>query len=125
MVHPVPANLSVFVDEHPDSISDNTFAVEISYYTLGNARWIDCPTSLHNGAATFSFADGHAELHHWMGPILQKSPFLQGSLGSGSLFSEAFPNTFVTTFIDLADLNWVQGRTSYPRGNAGGYPSPQ
>jgi prepilin-type processing-associated H-X9-DG protein len=27
--------------------------------------WIDQPASYHNGAAGFSFADGHAEVHKW------------------------------------------------------------
>jgi prepilin-type N-terminal cleavage/methylation domain-containing protein/prepilin-type processing-associated H-X9-DG protein len=55
---PMPSRIFVFLDEHPDSISDGYF-VNRSYYP----EWIRLPASWHNGAATFSFADGHAETH--------------------------------------------------------------
>ena len=29
-------------------------------------NWQDRPASYHNGAAGFSFADGHAEVHKWL-----------------------------------------------------------
>jgi len=57
---PVPARIFVFLDEHPDSISDGYF-VNRSYYP----EWIRLPASWHNGAAAFSFADGHTETHPW------------------------------------------------------------
>ena len=44
------------LDEHPDSINDAFFITD------PNANnWQDRPASYHNGAAGFSFADGHAE----------------------------------------------------------------
>ena len=55
-----PARIFVFLDEHPDSISDGYF-VNRSYYP----EWIRLPASWHNRAATFSFADGHTETHLW------------------------------------------------------------
>jgi prepilin-type N-terminal cleavage/methylation domain-containing protein/prepilin-type processing-associated H-X9-DG protein len=57
---PVPSRIFVFLDEHPDSISDGYF-VNHSYYP----EWIRLPASWHNGGATFSFADGHTETHLW------------------------------------------------------------
>ena len=51
-----PAEIFVFLDEHPDSISDG--------YGLAKAdepEWLDLPGSHHNGAGSFSFADGHSE----------------------------------------------------------------
>jgi len=57
---PVPSRIFVFLDEHPDSITDGYF-VNRSYYP----EWIRLPASWHNGGATFSFADGHAESHAW------------------------------------------------------------
>ncbi len=29
-------------------------------------NWADLPASYHNGAAGFSFADGHSEIHKWL-----------------------------------------------------------
>ncbi|MDB6112085.1 MAG: xcpT 2 [Pedosphaera sp.] len=59
-----PTSIFVFLDEHPDSINDgwyiycNTAPPELS-------TWSDLPASYHNGAAGFSFADGHSEIHKW------------------------------------------------------------
>jgi len=57
---PKPANIFVFLDEHPDSINDGYF-INNAYQWV----WIDLPASYHNGAASFSFADGHSETHRW------------------------------------------------------------
>jgi prepilin-type N-terminal cleavage/methylation domain-containing protein/prepilin-type processing-associated H-X9-DG protein len=57
---PHPEGIFVFLDEHPDSINDGYF-VNQAYYS----QWLDLPASYHNGGAAFSFADGHAEVHHW------------------------------------------------------------
>src|SRR6185295_9491546 len=58
--NPAPANLWVFVDEHPDSINDG--------WTITNvdpSSWIDLPASYHNGACGYGFADGHGEIKKW------------------------------------------------------------
>jgi prepilin-type N-terminal cleavage/methylation domain-containing protein/prepilin-type processing-associated H-X9-DG protein len=62
-----PSMIFVFLDEHPDSINDGYFLnkrVYSAYYNY-TAQWIDLPASYHNGATSFGFADGHAELHKW------------------------------------------------------------
>ena len=62
IVHPPPAMLWVFNDEHPDSINDGW---EIMNPTDLN-NWTDLPASYHNGACGFGFADGHAEIKKWL-----------------------------------------------------------
>lgn len=70
-----PVKTHVFAEEHPDSINDAAFAVQMR----GNqgtdpitAAWIiDMPASFHNGACAFSFSDGHAEIHKWKGQKIQ------------------------------------------------------
>src|SRR5258707_612733 len=57
---PHPADIFVFLDEQPDSIDDGYFLNK-----EGDLEWIDLPASYHNGAASFSFADGHSQLHVW------------------------------------------------------------
>jgi len=57
---PRPSWTWVTVDEHPDSINDGFFIVDIAA-----TQWGDVPASFHNGACGFSFADGHAEIHKW------------------------------------------------------------
>jgi len=57
---PEPVRLFVLLDEHPDSINDGYFL------NRGDQlEWIDLPGSFHGGAASFSMADGHSELHRW------------------------------------------------------------
>jgi len=60
---PHPTDIFVFLDEHPDSISDGYF-VNRAYYR----EWRRLPGSYHDRAACFSFADGHSETHRWRYP---------------------------------------------------------
>jgi prepilin-type N-terminal cleavage/methylation domain-containing protein/prepilin-type processing-associated H-X9-DG protein len=57
--YPGPDQTWVFVDEHPDSINDAGFFNPHAW------TWVDIPSTYHNGACGFSFADGHAEIHKW------------------------------------------------------------
>ena len=52
---PNPSGIYVTLDEHPPTLNDGWFHV---YPTYGTGDEI---ASNHNGAATFSFADGHSE----------------------------------------------------------------
>jgi len=65
LVSPGPANIFVFLDEHADSIDDGIFMVNPGYPS-GEERWRNLPASYHNGAGSFSFADGHCETHKWL-----------------------------------------------------------
>ena len=81
MTHPGPANLLVFIDEHPDSINDGWMMFANSGKLdddspigggSGDGAWFNIPASYHNGACGMSFADGHAETHKWVSPIMSK-----------------------------------------------------
>ena len=60
LVIPGPTETFVFLEEHPDSINDPVFFPP-------SRSWIDLPAAFHQGACSFGFGDGHAELHHWLG----------------------------------------------------------
>lgn len=83
----LPSNTFVFVDEHPDSINDAAFAVQCSGAEgdnrTGQERIIDFPAQYHNGAAGFSFADGHSEIKPWEkgGSIRLAAPKYNNNLG--------------------------------------------
>jgi prepilin-type N-terminal cleavage/methylation domain-containing protein/prepilin-type processing-associated H-X9-DG protein len=68
-----PTQTWVLVDEHPDSINDAACAIAMLNYDdptftpPGSAEVVDLPAWYHNGAAGFSFADGHSEIHRWIG----------------------------------------------------------
>jgi prepilin-type N-terminal cleavage/methylation domain-containing protein/prepilin-type processing-associated H-X9-DG protein len=107
MVAPSPTELWVFVDEHPDSINDAGFAVQMAVSGV-SGKIIDFPASYHNGAAGFSFADGHAEIHKWIGSTI-KRPETGGQklLGNGT--------SGVLAGDSEKDLDWLQRHTSAHR----------
>lgn len=61
--YPTVADTYVFTEEHPDSMNDPAFQ------NPRKAEWPDVPASYHDGAAVYSFADGHAEIHQWSGSV--------------------------------------------------------
>ncbi|HEY1789127.1 MAG TPA: prepilin-type N-terminal cleavage/methylation domain-containing protein [Verrucomicrobiae bacterium] len=63
---PGPSDLFMFLEEHPDSINDGSFAVQMPSSALAT-KWIDVPAKNGN-VCPFVFADGHAEIHKWLSP---------------------------------------------------------
>ncbi len=88
-----PANLWVFVDEHPDGINDGLFSTLSGSIT----KWNDLPASYHNGACGFSFADGHAEIKKWQDGAT-KRPVMRTALTGG--------------IVAPRDVAWVWQRSS-------------
>lgn len=62
-----PANTFVFVEEEPTSINDGAFAVDCN----NSKKIVDSPAHYHTGNTTFSFADGHAEIRHWLSGVFR------------------------------------------------------
>jgi prepilin-type processing-associated H-X9-DG protein len=59
-----PSDIFVYVDEDPWSINDGALAVTAAYPQI-----VDYPSSRHNGACGFAFADGHSEVHKWKSSV--------------------------------------------------------
>ncbi len=96
---PRPSDIFVFLDEHPDSIDDG--------YFLNSAeapKWRDLPASYHDGAAAFSFADGHSEIHQWR----RLSTKADARPGAANLPLQLKSN-------DLQDFIWVLSSMSVER----------
>jgi prepilin-type N-terminal cleavage/methylation domain-containing protein/prepilin-type processing-associated H-X9-DG protein len=66
-----PTLTFVFLDERQDSINDGTFFT-LMVDPFPNPVIQDVPASYHGGAAGFSFADGHSEIHKWQSGSLTK-----------------------------------------------------
>ena len=60
-----PSSCFVYLDENPLSLNDGWFL----YYGNGNTI-NDKPAINHGKSSSFSFADGHAELHRWQDVFL-------------------------------------------------------
>jgi prepilin-type N-terminal cleavage/methylation domain-containing protein/prepilin-type processing-associated H-X9-DG protein len=95
--NPGPSMTWVLLDECPDSINDGFFSVIMQ----GGATtaWTDVPAQTHNGAAGFSFADGHAEIKRWLdantkAPVAKVNPCPENKKNSPD------------------DIVWMQQRTT-------------
>jgi prepilin-type N-terminal cleavage/methylation domain-containing protein len=96
---PTTSDLWVFTDEHPDSINDGWLIVE----PTTTIKWgRDLPGSYHNKANSFTFADGHSELHKWL-EATTSPPVTQVEHGT-------YPGTFPAD----QDIAWmIQHSTSH------------
>jgi len=89
-------DIFVFIEEHPDSINDGYFVNRASAQ-----GWTDLPASYHDGSVSLAFADGHAEIHHWLEPST-KPPNRPDAAG--------LPFTLKPD--QRVDFNWLLRRTS-------------
>lgn len=98
---PGPSSMWILVDEHPGSINDAAFAVQMqTAATLRSTRIIDYPASYHNGSCGFAFADGHSEIHKWVDPRTR----VPEKYGTQIPLNQASPNNL--------DVIWMSERTS-------------
>jgi prepilin-type N-terminal cleavage/methylation domain-containing protein/prepilin-type processing-associated H-X9-DG protein len=74
---PGPSATWVYLDEFADSISDPGF-----FPPQSPTRFVDLPANYHNGAGSFVFADGHTELHKWVGPVIKSLRVGRGTYAS-------------------------------------------
>jgi prepilin-type processing-associated H-X9-DG protein len=75
MADPSPSKTYVLLDERDDSINDGFYGVTMDGFPDRPAKQAigDYPSSYHNNAGGFSFADGHAEIHKWLDPRTMKN----------------------------------------------------
>ena len=100
-----PSMTFLFVDEHPDSVNDAAIAVQCKGAMPGDPAGgetiIDFPASYHNGACGFSFADGHSEIHKWLGSVIKPPVTYTGALPLG-----------VPAGNSSGDIRWMAERTT-------------
>jgi prepilin-type N-terminal cleavage/methylation domain-containing protein len=68
-----PVQTFVFIDENPKWLNDGAFATDCNGFPgsgTSGAEIVDLPATYHNRAAGLSFADGHSEMHKWIGNII-------------------------------------------------------
>jgi len=74
LMNPGPAMTFVFVDEPMDRINDGFFVTDMLTYPGTTDDICDYPAQYHNGAASFSFADGHSAMKKWTTAQLLQPP---------------------------------------------------
>jgi prepilin-type N-terminal cleavage/methylation domain-containing protein/prepilin-type processing-associated H-X9-DG protein len=86
-----PSDLFVLTEKHPNGINDATFSVQMPT-SAADTQFISIPGNVHNKGCAFAFADGHAEIHHWLMPgifpvenwtITAATPTINGGPGGG------------------------------------------
>ncbi|MGC8991568.1 MAG: type II secretion system protein, partial [Verrucomicrobiia bacterium] len=101
LVDPGPTMTWLFMDEREDSINDGFWVTQMNGYpNLATTVIVDYPASYHNGAAGFSFADGHAEIKKWR----DKRTMPQLKKGQTIPLNVASPNN--------PDVFWLQERAT-------------
>jgi len=103
IIAPSPVNAWVFLDEHPDSINDGLFWVDMQNSDTqpgGAGLWKDYPANNHGGSGALAFADGHAETHKWTDPSLVPNRVKHTKI------------TNLTATAPYTDLIWLQQRTT-------------
>lgn len=103
---PGVSDVFVFLDEHADSINDGTFMHDPGY-PQGAEHWRDLPASYHRGAGSFSFADGHSEIHKWSG--------MQFGPGSYPVLMDGTLPWKTPTLSFHRDYEWLQDRMPYAK----------
>ncbi len=68
-----PAQTFIFLDVHEDSMAGAAFQPFMPHGGVivvpkSDTGWDQFPAARHGGSGTFSFGDGHAELHRWVDP---------------------------------------------------------
>ncbi|HNQ89793.1 MAG TPA: prepilin-type N-terminal cleavage/methylation domain-containing protein [Verrucomicrobiota bacterium] len=96
-----PVGIFVLLDEHPDSINDGWYVFCTAADPSERTAWSDLPASYHNGAAGFSFADGHSEIRRWLNGSTKRAV-----RKNANDFPLAIPAS------ERTDVSWVAERTT-------------
>ena len=80
---PGPSDCWVVMDEHPNSDDDCTFFVNPADANGSGTSFTELPGSLHGKSGGIAFADGHSDMHKWMGGLTTQ-PFDPNRLGPGN-----------------------------------------
>jgi prepilin-type processing-associated H-X9-DG protein len=107
-----PNKTFLFIEEHPDSINDAAFGLQMpgptpaAVHTAKSGTWIDLPGSFHDGACVLSFCDGHAEAKHWQGDKRSTRKLVTRIQGSANTLQANYVNR------GFFDLLWLAQRTT-------------
>jgi len=105
-----PAKMWVFIDERQDHINWGNYYCDMtgSYDPVDPSSYefySDMPGINHNNGAGFSFADGHAEVHHWL-DSRTCPPIQQEALLGYTLNATPSPGN--------VDIAWLQDHSDRP-----------
>jgi prepilin-type processing-associated H-X9-DG protein len=102
MRDPGPSQTFVFLDERVETLGEGVFYLSMdgSPDKPGTTAFFDYPACAHNGAGSFSFADGHVEIKKWLDP--RTTPAKLTPSGADYPPEVSSPNN--------QDIRWLQDR---------------
>ncbi|HEU5397332.1 MAG TPA: prepilin-type N-terminal cleavage/methylation domain-containing protein [Verrucomicrobiae bacterium] len=107
--YPEPAEAITFCEEGP-SLDDGQFGFDPRLPSDGGSTsWLNVPAFYHGTSTSFSYADGHAEMHHWLNGGALMGTF--ANLTYASSLNVADPAGDVNN----ADLIWLKQHLITPR----------
>jgi prepilin-type N-terminal cleavage/methylation domain-containing protein len=102
-----PDKIFVFLDEREDCINYGNYGTDMDGYEPSAPPqyefWQDFPAFYHNRAGSFSFADGHSDIHRWLDD--RTMPPLQYGTATDT-------NLYVPRDVDIA---WLQDHSTRPK----------
>jgi prepilin-type N-terminal cleavage/methylation domain-containing protein/prepilin-type processing-associated H-X9-DG protein len=104
---PGPANVWIFADEDEYSIRIGSFGVCMNSPSVNGqpTSWVNWPSTRHGYSASFSFLDGHAEVHQWLDSRTRNINHVKGPNSWGTAANiVAQPNN--------PDIEWLQSHTT-------------
>jgi prepilin-type N-terminal cleavage/methylation domain-containing protein/prepilin-type processing-associated H-X9-DG protein len=102
----------VFLDENSGSINDGWLRVDTAGYNAAgqviptSLQIADLPAMYHSRSSSFSYADGHAEIHHWLSDSVAKLT----PTGSAQV-----PPNFNSDKAAQADIAWLMTHATKPK----------
>jgi prepilin-type N-terminal cleavage/methylation domain-containing protein/prepilin-type processing-associated H-X9-DG protein len=110
MHSPGPSDCFVLLDQNPESDDDATFYVNPADAAGTPTGMTECPGSLHGNNAGVVYADGHSDLHKWLGADTTKQFNLNySSYYSGSAISANSGGTLDSG--SVVDESWMAQHT--------------
>ncbi|HUL51254.1 MAG TPA: hypothetical protein VLU94_01585 [Candidatus Nitrosotalea sp.] len=97
-----PDRTFVFIEEHPDSINDGLFVMDM-LNTGTKARIIDFPAAYHYVGANLGFGDGSVQYREWLDA--RTTPPMRFGSGPGLVLDVSSAGN--------PDIQWLQDRTTY------------
>jgi prepilin-type N-terminal cleavage/methylation domain-containing protein len=101
---PGPSDCWVIMDEHPNSNDDADFYVNPADANGAGTSFTELPGSLHGSACGIVYADGHSDVHKWLGGITSQpfNPSLTSYLQNVNVSGDA---------TSQKDLTWLAQHT--------------
>ncbi len=103
-----PTKIFVFLDMREDVVNWSNFMIDMTGYPDHPELYSftsDLPGFYHSRGCGFTFADGHAETHHWLDP--RTTPAMRPWGNPLAVMSTASPGN--------VDVGWLQDHSSRPK----------